>query len=138
MWIGGRKILNLLQMECIAVKIKGMLYRIIECSFIDFNIRINLITILEGCEEEVFHEQLWSETSLGFAASSPCPCVEFLGSLAGQVLRYCIGTFSQGAFWSNDLDYSQCAALNSQITGRLCDVASVSCCYIVCGVLGIN
>ena len=86
----------------------------------------HLTQLLDGCEEEVFLDKSWSETSLGYAAGSPCPCVEFLGSLAGQVLRYCVGTFSLGAVWNNELDYSQCAALNSRITGRLCDVASVS------------
>ncbi len=64
----------------------------------------------------------WPETSLGDTVSVPCPCAEFAGSLAGRAYQYCSGTFSQGAHWE-DYDISECEALNSQTTRRLCVAA---------------
>ena len=56
---------------------------------------------------------------MGDTASVPCPCTEFVGSLAGRSYRYCNGTFSQGAYWEM-FDISKCEALNKITTKRLC------------------
>ena len=80
---------------------------------------------IDGCNPESFGGREWPETNLGSSASVPCPCSEFAGSLAGRILRFCGGTFSQRARWSDLLDDSQCTALNSEQTGLLCQAAQV-------------
>ena len=67
----------------------------------------------------------WPETNLGVRVDIPCPCTEFAGSLAGRAFRYCSGTYSQGARWEFSADISDCSALNSETTRRLCDAARV-------------
>lgn len=86
-----------------------------------------MITIsrIDGCNEETFMGVDWPETNLGVTANVPCPCTEFAGSLAGRALRYCGGTYSRGGRWMDSADISDCSALNSEITRRLCDVAKV-------------
>ena len=79
-----------------------------------------------GCEEDDYLGYTWPETILGSYATSTCPqCKEVLGSLAGSILRYCDGTSSQGANWSDVLDFTNCATSKSNITTRLCDIAMV-------------
>ena len=73
----------------------------------------------------------WPETNLGANATAPCPCDGIIGSvLAGEARRYCGGTYTQGAIWSDGVDLSNCATSKSDITARLCDAAMVNC--IVC------
>ena len=67
----------------------------------------------------------WPETNLGVTVNVPCPCTEFAGSLAGRAFRYCGGTYSQGARWEASADISDCSALNSETTRRLCEAARV-------------
>ena len=67
---------------------------------------------------------MWPETELGWHASSECSCAEFLDSLAGRVLRFCGGDYSNGAQWSDHVDTSMCAALMSDVTNLLCEVAA--------------
>ena len=82
---------------------------------------------LDGCNYTVTTDSTdplinmieWPETNLGDTASVPCPCAEFVGSLAGRAYRYCSGTFSQGAHWEA-FDISSCEALNLISTRRLC------------------
>lgn len=83
---------------------------------------------IDGCESETTGDFVWSETELGEYASAECPCSEFVGSLSGMALRYCGGDYQTGARWSNEstIDTSMCAVLSSDITARLCEVASVS------------
>ena len=81
---------------------------------------------LDGCESELFKDSVWPETELGVHASSQCPCAEFLDSLAGRVLRFCGGDYSNGAQWSENVDTSMCAALMSDVTNILCEAAAVS------------
>ena len=66
----------------------------------------------------------WPETDLGVRVDIPCPCTKYAGSLAGRAYRYCGGTYSQGARWEAS-DISDCAALSSKTTRRLCDAARV-------------
>ena len=77
---------------------------------------------IDGCDPE----GEWPETSPGFTASVPCPCADIVGSLAGNMTRLCMGSYSRGAEWTNDVDDSQCASQRSGITGRLCNIAMVS------------
>lgn len=67
----------------------------------------------------------WPETNLDVTVNIPCPCTEFAGSLAGRASRYCGGTYSQGASWEASADISDCSALHSSITRRLCEAARV-------------
>ena len=86
-----------------------------------------IVTCAGGCEADSYLGYTWSKTLLGSYASSTCPqCKEVLGSLAGLVLRYCVGMLSQGAVWSDELDFSNCATSKSNITTRLCDIALVN------------
>ena len=68
---------------------------------------------------------MWPETDLGSVASIPCPCANIVGSLAGRIFRHCKGRYTEGANWQ-DADDSQCAAVHSGITSRLCAIAAVS------------
>ena len=88
-------------------------------------------TCVDGCNltttpfvigSNITTEIEWPETSLGDTTSVPCPCAEFAGSLAGRAYRYCSGTFSLGANWEM-YDTSDCEALNSMTTRRLCVAA---------------
>ena len=80
---------------------------------------------LDGCDAETYRDVYWPETNLGVTANVPCPCAEFAGSLAGRVVRYCGGTYSQGARWEASADISDYSALNSETTRRLCQAARV-------------
>ena len=80
---------------------------------------------VDGCEPESFEGINWPETDLNSVARGPCTCTEFVGSLAGKVIRLCGGSYSQGARWVNNLDYSQCSVRNSEITNKLCEAAQV-------------
>ncbi len=70
---------------------------------------------------------MWEETDLGDYASSDCPCSEYLLSLAGRAFRFCGGDYVNGAQWSGDeVDVTECVALSSQTTKRLCQAITVS------------
>ena len=84
---------------------------------------VNLL--LDGCDAETFMGVDWPETNLDVTVNIPCPCTEFAGSLAGRAFRYCGGTYSQGARWEASADISDCSALNSETTRRLCEAARV-------------
>ncbi len=59
--------------------------------------------------------------------SSDCPCFEYLLSLAGRAFRFCGGDYVNGAQWSGDeVDVTECVALSSQATRRLCQAVTVS------------
>lgn len=81
---------------------------------------------IDGCESDKFSGYKWVETDLGDYATSDCPCSEHLNTLAGQVLRYCGGDYTNGAQWSSEIDTSACVALISSITSQLCMAADVS------------
>ena len=81
--------------------------------------------LLDGCDKETFMGVNWPETNLDVTADVPCPCTEFAGSLAGRAFRYCRGTYSHGAKWEASADISDCSALNSENTRRLCEAARV-------------
>ena len=68
---------------------------------------------------------MWPETDLGSVASIPCPCANIVGSLAGRIFRHCQGSYTEGADWLDEVDESQCAAINSGITSKLCAIAMV-------------
>ena len=92
-----------------------------------FCVNHDIVTCAGGCEADSYLGYTWSETLLGSYATSTCPqCKDVLGSLAGLVLRYCVGTLSQGAVWSDELDFNNCATSKSNITTRLCDIAMVN------------
>ena len=59
-------------------------------------------------------------------ASISCSCTDIVGLLAGRILRQCIGTYSEGSRWHSNVDNSQCAIINSDITSTLCNLALVS------------
>ena len=93
---------------------------------INFIVRWRLKCILlDGCDKEMFMGIDWPETDLDVEVNVSCPCAEFAGSLAGRALRYCGGTYSQGARWDTAADITSCSALNSEITRRLCVAARV-------------
>ena len=81
---------------------------------------------IDGCDSDILDGRKWPETNLGSTATIPCPCADIVGSLAGRVSRLCTGTYDQGAEWDDIIDESQCTALNSEITSRLCAAAMVS------------
>ncbi len=68
---------------------------------------------------------MWEETDLGDYASSDCPCSEYLLSLAGRAFRFCGGDYVNGAQWSDEVDVTECVALSSQATRRLCQAVTV-------------
>ena len=80
----------------------------------------------DGCDPEEYAGREWPETKLGSTASISCSCTEIVGSLAGRILRQCIGTYSEGSRWHSNVDNSQCAIINSDITSTLCNLALVS------------
>ena len=80
----------------------------------------------DGCNPDTFEGIEWPETNLGSSAAVPCPCSEFAGSLAGEIFRFCEGTYSQRARWSDHVNDSQCTAFSSQQTRLLCEAAQVS------------
>ena len=86
---------------------------------------LNNCILLDGCDKETFMGIDWPETDLDVEINVSCPCAEFAGSLAGRALRYCGGTYSQGARWDTAADITSCSALNSDITRRLCEAARV-------------
>ena len=81
----------------------------------------------DGCEAETTDGGYeWVETDLGDYASSDCPCAEYLLSLAGSAFRFCGGDYGNGAQWSDEVDVTECVALSSQTTRRLCQAIIVS------------
>lgn len=81
---------------------------------------------LGRCEPSSFAGFQWPETSQNTYASVPCPCKDVIGSLAGQVYRFCKRIYDQGATWSNSLNYSQCVIKRSNVTMELCNLSNVS------------
>ena len=79
-----------------------------------------------GCEAEIYQSHSWPNTALGSTALSPCPCVEVLGVLAGNVIRQCSGSISEGGMWKDELDLSSCETTLSDISRELCEIALVS------------
>ena len=65
------------------------------------------------------------ETHFGTMATAACPCAEILGDSAGEVKRFCGGTFSRGGEWREGLDVS-CETTLSEVSRQLCDIASVT------------
>ena len=76
----------------------------------------------------MYENLLWPETALGGTAVVECPCSQILQALAGNALRICNGTHSQGAAWEDRVDTTQCAVHISSITRKLCDTVDVSHC----------
>ena len=93
-------------------------------SMITFNCYI--IILIDGCEEGNFGGFEWPETELGVHASVECPCSEFVGSMAGMAFRLCDGSYTHGAYWSNEVDTSECEVNRSELTHQLCGAAEVS------------
>ena len=56
---------------------------------------------------------------MAIAVVIPCPCEELLGALAGKAVRYCSGTFTNGATW-NEIGSRDCAVATSTTTSTLC------------------
>ena len=83
-------------------------------------------TCIDGCNPDEYKGRMWPETDLGSIASIACPCANIVGSLAGRIFRHCTGSYTEGADWLDVVDVSQCAAINSDITGKLCAIATVS------------
>ncbi|XP_064387646.1 adhesion G-protein coupled receptor G6-like isoform X2 [Halichondria panicea] len=75
-----------------------------------------------GCKAEVYQNHSWPNTALGSTALSPCPCVEVLGVLAGNVSRQCSGSISEGGMWKDELDLSNCETTLSDISRELCEI----------------
>ena len=63
---------------------------------------------------------------MGEYATSNCPCSGFLGILAGRVFRFCEGGSVSGTQWSSEVNTTECVAIMSETTQRLCQVAEVS------------
>ncbi len=66
---------------------------------------------------------MWEETDHGDYASSDCPCSEYLLSLASRAFRFCGGDLRY-------VDATECVALSSQATRRLCQAVTVSQDYL--------
>ena len=81
--------------------------------------------MIDGCDPGVHNGRVWPETDLGSIASIPCHCADIARSLAGRTFRHCQGSYTEGADWLDEVDESQCAAINSGITSKLCAIAMV-------------
>ena len=86
---------------------------------------LSIIILSDGCDPEEYKSRMWPETDLGLLASIPCPCTNIVGSLAGRIFRHCQGSYTEGADWLDEIDESQCAAINSAVTSKLCAIAMV-------------
>ena len=87
---------------------------------------LSIYLLTDGCDPDYYKGRRWPETDLGLIASIPCPCANIVGSLAGRIFRHCQGSYTEGADWLDVVDESQCAAINSGITSKLCAIAMVS------------
>ena len=75
--------------------------------------------MLDGCDADEEDGYSWPETNIETAVLTSCPCEELLGALAGKAVRYCSGTFTNGASW-NVIDSRDCAVSTSTTTSTLC------------------
>ena len=93
---------------------------------------ISIYLLTDGCDPGIYNGRMWPETDLGSVASISCPCADIVGSLAGRIFRQCQGRYIEGADWLDEVDESQCAAINSGITSKLCAIAMVDQLLYMC------
>ena len=80
---------------------------------------------------EIYNDYEWPETDIGDSGSSDCPCSDVLATLAGRAFRFCGGEGVGTAQWSEKVNMTECVAITSDTTKRLCQIARVSIMYLL-------
>ena len=83
------------------------------------------------CVAEIYKDYEWPQTDIGDSGSSDCTCSDVLGTLAGRAFRFCGGDGVGNAQWSEKVNMTECVAITSDTTKRLCQIARVSIMYLL-------
>ena len=87
-----------------------------------------MIYFTDQCQTEREHDTVWPESNIREVVERPCPCEDHL-QYGSKAIRTCGGSYSLGGQWM-EADYSQCEAINNEITNALCKLVLVGCfCY---------